>query len=146
MECPQISFNALTGMTSFQTLRVKGQSGKNPIHILVDSGSTHNFLDIHTAKKLGCKIQKMCPLPVCVADGNKLSCELGNKAFKWKLQGQEFVSDVMLIPLGGCEMVLGIQWLATLGDIKCNFQDLRMEFLYQGSKVVLRGTKQNNIH
>nr|GEZ66984.1 putative mitochondrial protein [Tanacetum cinerariifolium] len=39
----------------------------------------------------------------------------------------------------GCEMVLAIQWLATLGDIKCNFKELRMEFKYEGKKVQLRG-------
>ncbi|GJV72837.1 retrotransposon protein, putative, unclassified [Tanacetum coccineum] len=29
------------------------------------------------------------------------------KQFHWKLQGVDFWSDVMLLPLGGCEMVLG---------------------------------------
>nr|GEV27077.1 zinc finger, C3HC [Tanacetum cinerariifolium] len=41
---------------------------------------------------------------------------------------------------GGCEMVLGIQWLATLGDIKCNFKQLRIEFVYKGKRMTLRGT------
>ncbi|GKA71621.1 retrotransposon-related protein [Tanacetum coccineum] len=49
---------------------------------------------------------------------------------------------MMLIPLGGCEMVLGIQWLATLGDIVCNFLKLRMEFMYQWRKVAIRGVPQ----
>lgn len=126
-------------------MRIKAQSGKNLIHILIDSGITHNFLDLHTAKKLGCKIQKICPLPVCVADGNEVYCDLSSKAFSWKLQGQEFKSDMLLLPLGGCEMVLGIQWLSILGDIKCNFKDLKMEFVYNGAKVILRGTKQEPV-
>nr|GEV14925.1 hypothetical protein [Tanacetum cinerariifolium] len=40
---------------------------------------------------------------------------------------------------GGYDMVLGIQWLATLEDIKCNFKELRMKFKIQGSKVAIRG-------
>lgn len=28
---------------------------KKLLHILLDSGSTHNFLDLELAKKLGCK-------------------------------------------------------------------------------------------
>ncbi|GKA24846.1 hypothetical protein Tco_0710879 [Tanacetum coccineum] len=40
----------------------------------------------------------------------------------------------------GCEMVLGIQWLVTLGDIKCNFSQLRMEFMYKNKRMTLRGT------
>nr|GEV07607.1 RNA-directed DNA polymerase, eukaryota [Tanacetum cinerariifolium] len=31
--------------------------------------------------------------------------------------------DVMLLPLRGCEMVLGIQWLSTLGTIEWNFKE-----------------------
>ncbi|GJX02126.1 retrotransposable element Tf2 [Tanacetum coccineum] len=56
--------------------------------------------------------------------------------------GQTFQADMMLIPLGGCEMVLGVQWLATMGDIVCNFLQLRIEFVYQGRKVALRGVPQ----
>ncbi|GKA99186.1 reverse transcriptase [Tanacetum coccineum] len=39
-------------------------------------------------------------------------------------------------------MVLGIQWLSTLGDIKCNFKELKMGFEYNGKYMNLRGTKQ----
>ncbi|GJU16207.1 putative mitochondrial protein [Tanacetum coccineum] len=47
--------------------------------------------------------------------------------------------------IGGCDIVLGIQWLATLGDIKCSFKDLRMEFKYNGKGVALRGTQKTNV-
>ncbi|GJT52264.1 retrotransposon-related protein [Tanacetum coccineum] len=94
---PQISLNAISGVNTFQTMRIKGQINNN----------NH----------------------VC-------------KGVTWKLQGEAFQADMMLIPLGGCEMVLGVQWLATLGDIVCNFLQLRMEFMYQGRKVVLRGIPQ----
>lgn len=53
-----------------------------------------------------------------------------------------FETDVMLLPLGGCELVLGIQWLSKLGTIQWNFKDLRMQFEYMGKKVILRGTHQ----
>nr|GEW51517.1 retrotransposable element Tf2 [Tanacetum cinerariifolium] len=52
----QITFNALFGLNSYQTMRVRGTVGKQVVHILSDYGSTHNFLDIHTAKKLGCRL------------------------------------------------------------------------------------------
>ncbi|GJS58032.1 putative mitochondrial protein [Tanacetum coccineum] len=65
---------------------------------------------------------------------------------EWSLQGETFTSDVMLLPLGGCEMVLGIHWLATLGDIQCNFKNLIMKFEHMGRKMVLRGTRNTTMH
>ncbi|GJT41947.1 hypothetical protein Tco_0941812 [Tanacetum coccineum] len=56
----------------------------------------------------------------------------------FSLVGETFVTDVMLLPLGGCEIMLGIQWLATLGNIKCNFKELRMKFVHINKKLVLR--------
>ncbi|GJY21132.1 hypothetical protein Tco_0393698 [Tanacetum coccineum] len=57
-----------------------------------------------------------------------------------------FNTDVMFLPLRGCDMVLGIQWLATLGDIKCNFQELKMQFVYNNKKLCLRGSSKAKVH
>ena len=54
---PQISVHALNGSPHFQTMRVTRLYGKTPLLILIDSGSTHNILDISIAKKLGCKME-----------------------------------------------------------------------------------------
>ncbi|GJS64872.1 reverse transcriptase domain-containing protein, partial [Tanacetum coccineum] len=43
-----ISLNALIRRNPFQTMRVTGYVGKHEIHILIDSGSTYNFLDSNT--------------------------------------------------------------------------------------------------
>ncbi|GJW15115.1 retrovirus-related pol polyprotein from transposon TNT 1-94 [Tanacetum coccineum] len=48
--------------------------------------------------------------------------------------GETFEADFMILPLGGCEMVLGVHFLSTLEDIKCNFYELRIEFKLNGKK------------
>ncbi|GKA02722.1 reverse transcriptase [Tanacetum coccineum] len=72
-EPPLISLNALTCENSYGTMRVRAYVRKNVVHTLVDCGSTHNFLDWNTARKLGCKLRKICPLEVSVANGNVMS-------------------------------------------------------------------------
>ena len=41
--------------------------------------------------------------------------------------------------LGGCDVVLGIQWLAELGLILWDSKNLRMKFIVDGRKFALRG-------
>ncbi|GJU75271.1 reverse transcriptase [Tanacetum coccineum] len=130
---PQISLHALSGVPHFRTMRVCGYVGKYKIHILIDSGSTHNFIDTSTAKRIGCRISATIPLQVDVADKNKIMSTSMCKQFTWQLQGETFVTEAMLVPLGGCEIVLGVQWLATLGNIQWNFSELRMSFQYRVS-------------
>ena len=72
---PCISLSALSGGQSFHTMRIKVMVGNLPVHTLIDSGSTHNFLDIHLAKKLGCRSEKMEGQSIMIADGNQLICQ-----------------------------------------------------------------------
>ncbi|GJX10084.1 retrotransposon-related protein [Tanacetum coccineum] len=87
---PQISLNALSGLNSFQTMRVKGLFGKNTLHILVDCGSTHNFLDLKTAKNLGCQFENTTPLQVSVANGK-------NAAKSGQIKQAELASIVLCV-------------------------------------------------
>ncbi|GKE29953.1 reverse transcriptase [Tanacetum coccineum] len=145
-DSPHITLNALSGLNSYQTMRIRGRIGKQEIHILIDCGSTHNFLDIHTAKKLGCRLVNTTPMQVLVANGQRMLSTSVCHDLKWSLQNEVLTSDVMLLPLGGCEMVLGIQWLATLGDMQCNFKKLIMKFNHKGKQLVLRGMNDTHVY
>nr|GEW94750.1 putative nucleotidyltransferase, ribonuclease H [Tanacetum cinerariifolium] len=108
-ELPQVSFNALNGANSFQTVRIIRKIRKHEVHILVDCGATHNFLDVNVAKQVGCKTNKTYPLEVAAGGGRKFISNVVCKNFEWQLKGETFYRDMMILPLGGCEMVLGIQ-------------------------------------
>ncbi|GJY60640.1 retrotransposable element Tf2 [Tanacetum coccineum] len=136
---PQISLNVISGTPTFNTIRMKAIVAKHLLHLLMDTRSTHNFLDLITAKKLGCKMTKTYPLQVIVAGGNKMVSQYKVYGFLWSIQGYQFKTDVMLLPLGGCEMVLGIQWLSTLANIQWNFHELVMKFIYEGQKKCVVG-------
>ncbi|XP_021859476.2 uncharacterized protein [Spinacia oleracea] len=136
---PQISMSALSGSQGFSTMRVRGLVKGKSIQILIDSGSTHNFVDLNVAQKLGCVVEKIPPQAITVADGNHLACQHICKGFSWTMQDIVFETDVLLIPLGSCDMVLGIQWLSLLGAISWDFKQLQMEFTWQGKKILLKG-------
>nr|GEV66529.1 reverse transcriptase [Tanacetum cinerariifolium] len=145
LQAPHISLYALTSTNNFQTMRLIGTVGRNVVHILIDCGSTHNFINKNMAKKLGCDIKNTCPLAVTIANGNNLVTIAECKQFQWMFSNTIFSTDVMLLPLGGCEMVLGIQSLATLGNIRCNFKELRIDFKYNIKRVSIRDTHRSTM-
>lgn len=49
---PVISVNALSGSATFNCMRVIGKYGKRKLYILIDPGSTHNFLDYKVAQEM----------------------------------------------------------------------------------------------
>lgn len=129
---PVISMKALTGIPSlleYKMMRVSGAVNGHKIHILVDSGSTHNFIDTFTVKKLNCQVSSSPTMTVVVANGNIIQCNQVCAGLTWKMQGQQFQADLLVLPLEGCQMVLGIQWLIQLGPILWDFQQLRMDFI-----------------
>jgi len=65
-----------------------------------------------------CRLEPIAKLIVAIADGNTMQCQFICKGFRWTLHGTEFVSNILLLPLGGYDLVCGVQWLSTLGTIK----------------------------
>lgn len=61
------------------------------------------------------------------------------KNIKLKMQRYEFVVDAYVLALGGCDVVLGVQWLSALGTILWNFNELTMRFSHKDREVLLRG-------
>jgi hypothetical protein len=53
---PVISLNALTGFSSPQTLKLIGYIKHRKVIILVDSGSTHNFIHRRISQETNCYI------------------------------------------------------------------------------------------
>nr|GFB10778.1 retroviral aspartyl protease [Tanacetum cinerariifolium] len=100
---------------------------------------------IRRTKRLPCQLSVTTHLRVDVANGSKMVSSSEYKTFKWTLQGNEYEANCMILPLEGCDMVLGIQWLSTLGDINYNFKNLTVKFNYQGKKIVLRGSQKGSL-
>ncbi|KAG8379643.1 hypothetical protein BUALT_Bualt07G0110300 [Buddleja alternifolia] len=103
-----VSMHALAGVHDFRTMRITGNYNGQSLHVLIDTGSTHNFLDFET-EKLGCKLEPTTPFPMAVADGNKIYKSYVCKEFVWRMQGTLFTTDMLTLPLGGCDAVLGIR-------------------------------------
>ena len=72
---PEISLHALARVTTPQTMWVRGFFKKLPLTILIDSGSTHNFIDLRIAKQADCFIHPCSSFEVMIANGENLPCK-----------------------------------------------------------------------
>ncbi|XP_047256042.1 uncharacterized protein LOC124888793 [Capsicum annuum] len=59
--------------------------------------------------------------------------------------GSGLRDDMLVILLRGVDIVLGIHWLITLGDIRWNFSQLKMEFHMGTKKIYLRGSQPGSL-
>ncbi|KAH0673763.1 hypothetical protein KY290_026811 [Solanum tuberosum] len=127
-----------------QTLVVQKQVFSEPstlsnprnIHRLAMTNSSFSYGSNQPTKNT--LTTSISPFVVSVADGKKIQSNYVCKKLSWKMQGVSFDSDMLVLPIGGCNMVLGIQWLITLGDIMWNIRRLKMEFTFMGAQNFLK--------
>jgi hypothetical protein len=55
------------------------------------------------------------------------------------LGSHEFQVDLFVLPLSGVELVLGVQWLKTLGPVLTDYESLTMTFWIEGQPILLVG-------
>ena len=84
---PTISLHALLGVEGCQTMRIMGKIKNQTLVMLVDSGSTHNFMDQTVARKLKCATRVIAGVPVTIANGDTLKAQKICEGIKWEAQG-----------------------------------------------------------
>ncbi|KAH0696159.1 hypothetical protein KY290_013530 [Solanum tuberosum] len=130
-----ISYHALSGGYSPTILRFKGHIYGSPVVVLVDGGSTHNFIQTRAAKFLNLKIEPTTNFSVVVGNGQRLRCKGIIKNVLFTVQGTELLMDLYLLGFHGADIVLGGAWLATLGHVLTDHSTRQMEFNLEGKQV-----------
>ena len=129
---PEISFHALIGTISPQTFRLSAKINNQPLSVLIDTGSTHNYLHPRLAHFLHLAIEKTMTFLVAVSNGKQIRSEGHCSKVKFEMQGVEFKADFHILDFCGADAVLGVQWLEKLGKIITDHKALTMEFTYKG--------------
>ena len=70
----QISFHTISGRVALETLRLVGCVSNHWVLILIDGGSTYNFIQERLVTTLGLHVQPIQPLRVMVGNDNKIDC------------------------------------------------------------------------
>lgn len=113
---------------------------------LLDTGSTHNFISSSAARRAGLHFQDSKGAHVVVANGDRVACRGLAPDVAVRIGDEFFTVDCYAIPLDCYDVVLGVQYLRTLGPILWDFDDLCMAFTRHGRRILWKGIGSTRIN
>lgn len=119
---------SLDGSSRASSLELRGVLGKTDVFILVDTGSTHNFVHPTVAEKSSIPLTTIRPFHVYVGNGQKLLCSHKSSKTPLTIQGRAFVMDFFVLPIHGPDMILGMAWLRSLHRVTSDYDKGTLEF------------------
>jgi hypothetical protein len=120
-------------------LKLIGYIKHRKVIILVDSGSTHNFIHRCIAQETNCYIRVVNNFQIMIANGGSMKCGGWCENIRLQIGHYRLKSHMFAISMGGCDIVLGVEWLRTLGPILMDFKELTMPFQQEGQKYRFQG-------
>lgn len=141
-----LSAAALSSSPHPRTLQFQGVIQNKNINILLDSGSTHSFLDSKLATALSGVSALPSPTSVKVADGGSIECSSQLQYAEWSVQGYTFHSTLKFIPIGSYDMIIGMDWLQAFSPMKVHWLQRWIQIPYGPDNVVLYGVSPDQSH
>jgi hypothetical protein len=123
-----ISLHALTGIDVANTMKLHVHIKGKRLVALVDTGSTHTFIKESLLPQLGLEVTPHEGLTVKVDNGEQVNSSRVYRVTGMDIGSENFHTNFYMLPLDGFNVILGVQWLRTLGPILWDFNDLKMMF------------------
>ncbi|KZV13849.1 hypothetical protein F511_44950 [Dorcoceras hygrometricum] len=136
LELPLFS---ISGVSQPQTLKLRGRIMRQEVVIMVDSGASHNFVSRPLVEKLGLTIDETVRFGVCLGDGGKVRCQGVCRNLNVELGMYTVEITGHLFELGGVDVILGVDWLRTLGEVMLDWNKMRMKFKEGEQVIELKG-------
>ncbi|KAI6694685.1 hypothetical protein NL676_022395 [Syzygium grande] len=135
----EISLHAILGKASGTTMKLKGSLMGSLVLILVDSGSTYNFISLSLVASMNIPIEKIVPFGVQIGKGEVIRCNQVCRKVPVQLLGLQITQDFYPFTIGGADLVLGIKWLVSLNTVQANWNEMFMIFYIDGKRYRLQG-------
>jgi hypothetical protein len=138
-----ISIHALTGIRprTRRTMQLCIVINDARITTLLDSRSTHNFVDLDTTTRIGIKFGSQAGLRVTVANDECVQSPGCSKDLPITIGDEPFTLNCFGLVLGSYKMVLNVQWLESLGPILWDFAARTIVFIRNGHRVCWQATE-----
>lgn len=127
------------GWSSPTNIKMAGRLGKLRVVVLIDSGATHNFISPKTVKRAHLTETFTGDITVLVGTGITVSGSGVCKDVQLQLQSIKITSNFVILEPGCADIILGIQWLRTLGRCEVDWEEHEFSFNTKEGKVTLHG-------
>lgn len=114
-----MNFNSDMGINTSKMIKPKGTMKRKETIILLDSDTTHYFILKRLVEKLKIPIQPAKFVVVLRHNGRVKGLGRCNEIVV-TFQGIIVVQDFLPFQLGRFDIILGIDWLSQLGEVKVN--------------------------
>jgi len=120
-------------------MKLQDWVNRKRVLILINIGASHNFVSIDLDVELGLKVDATPPYNVCLGDGHKKITSGCCRTIMVQLEEHVVEKMFYLFEVGGVGLILGVTWLASLRDVKVNWNTLTMSFNVNGQLVQIKG-------
>lgn len=139
VEVAAISISSIVGISSTRTIKLKGKLMGREVVVLIDNGATYNFVSKELVTQLKLQTDRTRGYSVMTAGGVTFKGAGLCSELELELQGCTITSSFLPLELGSADVILGIQWLETLGNMKVNWKLQILRFKVGSHKYVLQG-------
>ena len=120
-------------------MKVRGKIKSREVIVLIDSGASHNFISEHIVSELQLRCDPTQKFGVQMGNGDEVKTSRVCRGLCLQLAEIDVIADFFPLKLGTSDVVLGFQWLATLGDSVMNWGNLCLQVTLGGVKVKIQG-------
>ncbi|KAF7812804.1 Retrotransposable element Tf2 [Senna tora] len=130
---------ASEGITGGRTMKLLGKIQGKRVLIMIDSGASHNFISSSLVAQLSLPKENTSVYEVTVGDGHVVKGQGICRGLKVEMQGAEIKQNFYLFNLGEVDVILGIEWLESLGEVSVNWRLLTMRYKDNEKEIALKG-------
>ena len=135
----ELSINSVVGLTNLGTMKVKGKVKEEEVVVLIDYGATHNFIYEKLVTKLNLPIKATTNYVVILDFGTSIKGKGVCGKVEVLIGEWKIIDSFLLLELGGVDVIVGMQWLHSLGVTEVDWRNLVLTIQHESKKVIIRG-------